>query len=495
MTEALVLVERDDTGRVSRIPIAPGVGRSSTGGIKALPSSRSPRSSYAALTGLGSIRHIFYDLFLPAGYPASVSPDYLQYQTYNALQAFCSSVSGLLASRGALEGVGVGNASASATQALLLTVLKDVFSRVTTIIAAYYCGTSLYPETKTFRFLADVVNDASIVLDTLIPYIGAINLSETIPFVPTGATLQIVALCMSGALRSLCGLVAGGSKAALTNHFASPLTGKGDVGELNAKDASRETVIGLSGMLLGTLLIPYINTRASTYIMLFVLVGGHLLFNYLAVRSVVLRTLNRQRTSILWTDYRKSPEVSKRRALSPSEVASRELIFETPMYMRDCNTGQIIGRCTLGAPLQTLMPLCTTEHIAAALQVFQKEKYVLFLADRKRWQSRGPTIFVCFKDGYRPIDQLRAWVHSMEVAAVLNDPHAAKDPATTYQVVHQAMALMREAMDGFVTCLVQAGWDTADDSMMFGSPTSLILGTDKDLQDAEINDQEVKKDR
>lgn len=51
---------------------------------------------------------------------------------------------------------------------------------------------------------------------------------------------------------TLCGLVANGSKAALTNHFASPLSGKGDVGEVNAKDASRETVIGLLGMLVRT---------------------------------------------------------------------------------------------------------------------------------------------------------------------------------------------------------------------------------------------------
>lgn len=140
------------------------------------------------------------------------------------------------------------------------------------IIAAYYFGSSLYPETKTFRFLADVVNDASIVLDTLTPYIGAMNLSETLPFIPTGSTLQIIALCLSGALRSLCGLVAGGSKAALTNHFASPLSGKGDVGELNAKDASRETVIGLTGMLVrsGVLfvvscLMTYTKARHSSY--------------------------------------------------------------------------------------------------------------------------------------------------------------------------------------------------------------------------------------
>lgn len=163
-------------------------------------------------------------------------------------------------------GFGVGNASASATQALLLTVLKDVCSRFTSkssltrtptpidnvppaIIGAYYFGTSLYPETKTFRFLADVINDTSIVLDTISPYFTSITLSATSPYIPSGSTLQILALCMSGAMRSLCSLVAGGSKAALTDHFASPVNSKGDVGEMNAKSASRSTVIALTGVL------------------------------------------------------------------------------------------------------------------------------------------------------------------------------------------------------------------------------------------------------
>lgn len=149
-------------------------------------------------------------------------------------------------------------------------MLKDVTSRFTStfrclyrihadgvsstaIIGAYYFGTSLYPETKTFRFLADVINDTSIVLDTISPYLVTVSLSTVSPHLPSGSTLQVVALCISGALRSLCGLVAGGSKAALTNHFASPVNCKGDVGELNAKSASRSTVIALTGVLVSPL--------------------------------------------------------------------------------------------------------------------------------------------------------------------------------------------------------------------------------------------------
>lgn len=50
---------------------------------------------------------IFY-AFLPAGYPQTVTDDYLAYQTYDSLQAFSSSIASLLANRAVLEGLGVG---------------------------------------------------------------------------------------------------------------------------------------------------------------------------------------------------------------------------------------------------------------------------------------------------------------------------------------------------------------------------------------------------
>ncbi len=38
-------------------------------------------------------------MFLPEGYPSSVSEDYLQYQVWDTVQAFASSISGSLATK------------------------------------------------------------------------------------------------------------------------------------------------------------------------------------------------------------------------------------------------------------------------------------------------------------------------------------------------------------------------------------------------------------
>jgi len=110
----------------------------------------------------------------------------------------------------------------TATNALLLTVLQDVFSHLT----------------SQFRF-ADMLNDAAIILDTISPRLNTL-------FFPG---LRVAALCLSASFRSLCAISAGDSKASISLHFATPLKGMGNVGDLNAKDASKETVLALLGML------------------------------------------------------------------------------------------------------------------------------------------------------------------------------------------------------------------------------------------------------
>lgn len=44
-----------------------------------------------------------------SGYPYSVSEDYLQYQIWDTLQAFASSMTGALATEAVLKGAGVGD--------------------------------------------------------------------------------------------------------------------------------------------------------------------------------------------------------------------------------------------------------------------------------------------------------------------------------------------------------------------------------------------------
>ncbi|KAK8158622.1 vitamin B6 photo-protection and homoeostasis-domain-containing protein [Phyllosticta citrichinensis] len=185
-----------------------------------------------------NIFQVILDVFLPAGYPQSVTEDYLPYQIYastsssspwpsdglcasDSLQAFSSSIAGMLSSRAVLEGVGVGDADATPTKALLLSVIQSSAGRVATIVFAARLGTALEPECKSWRLAADFFNDTGMLLDMISPG------------VPAGVPRTTV-LSLASILRALCGVAAGSSKASLSAHFAK----EGNLGELNARSVA-----------------------------------------------------------------------------------------------------------------------------------------------------------------------------------------------------------------------------------------------------------------
>ncbi|KAJ7093455.1 vitamin B6 photo-protection and homoeostasis-domain-containing protein [Mycena belliarum] len=439
-------------------------------------------------------------VFLPAGYPASVSPvtgterteDYLRYQIFNALQAFCSALAGLISSRAILEGFGVGNANASATHALLLTVLQDSFSRLTTIAAAYLVGPLLSPEAKSFRLLADLANDAALLLDALSPRLA-----------PTPA-LRTTALCLSGALRALCGVAAGGAKAALALHFASPPGSTGDVGDLNAKDGSKETVLALLGMLAGSLLVPHLTTPHTTLFVLLLLLSLHLLLNYAGLRGVVLRTLNRQRLALAWGLHRTGAPHT------PARVAALERLLARPSALYDPYTHRAVGRCTLGSSLRAVLRGEGAAPLPAGLLgAMRAERYVLWFDRASLSFSPPPTppapatapapaqeaqaqlrpgavhLHICLREGYTPADLLKAWVHAAEVALLLQQQQQRIDKGAA-EVVLAAYRRLERVFPGFVEGLRGAGWDTTGVALLAGAPRTVIVSIGgKDLPDYE----------
>ncbi|KXJ83108.1 hypothetical protein RP20_CCG008717 [Aedes albopictus] len=87
-----------------------------------------------------SLRRFFQNLFLPAGYPDSVSGDYLAYQKWDTVQAFCSTISGTLTTHAILKGVGVGSDVANPLSATITWVLKDGMGHFGRIIFAWWKG-------------------------------------------------------------------------------------------------------------------------------------------------------------------------------------------------------------------------------------------------------------------------------------------------------------------------------------------------------------------
>ncbi|KAF4815160.1 RUS1 family protein-like protein [Colletotrichum siamense] len=306
--KAIVIDERDSSGLIRRRWLHDSDGR-----LTEMPIENAPTTISRLLTM--NIRQVFSDAFFPIGYPDSVSKDYLGYQLYDSLQAFFSTITSLLANRAILQGLGVGDADSSATYALLLTILKDGISRLATIGFAYRFGLVIEPECKKYRFLADIFNDSAFFLDLFSPLFGSWT--------------KVAALVVAEALRAMCGVAAGASKAALSKHFAL----RGNLSELNAKESSQETAVGLIGLIVGSFVVRHVESREAVFALMIILVFVHLGMNYLGVRCVQLNNFNQQRATIFFEEYMKTMGNVR---LTPAEVAKREnIIFWKPLIYHD----------------------------------------------------------------------------------------------------------------------------------------------------------------
>ncbi|KAI5462062.1 vitamin B6 photo-protection and homoeostasis-domain-containing protein [Mariannaea sp. PMI_226] len=336
-------------------------------------------------------RKALFDAFLPVGFPHSVSQDYLAYQTFDSLQAFFSTITSLLASRALLQGLGVGDANSSATFAMLLTILRDAMSRVATILFAQQFGLRIEPDAKKYRFLADLFNDTAFFLELYSPFFGSYG--------------KIFALTIGEALRALCGVSAGASKAALSVHFAK----HNNLAELNAKEASQETAVGLIGLLFGTLMVKSVEDHRSVVCLVVVLVFAHLWMNYLGVRSVCMTNLNRQRATILFEEYLKTGKV-----LTPVEVAHREnIIFWRPVVRN--SSRESVARIEMASNYWDAMG---GKHPHVDIAIVDGPLYNLFIWSHA--SQRHTPIKILLWKGAEPSHVISAWFMAMEVAWLMD---------------------------------------------------------------------------
>ncbi|KAJ5647627.1 hypothetical protein N7490_003999 [Penicillium lividum] len=400
------------------------------------------------------------DIFLPSGFPQSVSDDYLPYQIFDSLQAFCSSIAGLLSSRAVLQGVGVGNANASPTSALLLHILQDSSGRVATILFAHRVGTALEPECKTYRLAADVFNDIAMILDCLSP------------MVPAGV-MRVTILSTAGVLRALCGVAGGSSKASLSAHFSR----WGNLAELNAKDSSQETVISLLGMLVGSVVVSHMTGFKTTWAALLILLAAHLSLNYAAVRSVQMTSLNRQRANIVFSallsketlgHIQDSPEDNAQwTILTPAQVAQQERIFPRDGALEwSSPQRQYLGTAEIGVSLSAFFNASSASSFQTPIpmirlhELFAKEQYILFLfprgnGDAKRtWHAS-----ILLKKGCSVRSQLKAWMHALLAARVLSEGDE-DDTENVLQVIEQTLGFLNigARCERYLAALATEGW-------------------------------------
>ena len=400
-----------------------------------------------------------------------------------------------------VSGVGVGDATASATAALLLSVLQDSMGRIATILFAHKLGTTLEPECKMYRLAADVFNDSAMILDCLSPAFPK--------------TLRVVLLSFSSILRALCGVAAGSSKASLSAHFAK----WGNLGELNAV---RSSLIGpgsnsssdgdperlesgdcyitlghagqfeastiflsyqtLKNLQAGSLVVSQVSSPLATWTCLMLLLSIHLAMNHAAVRSVSLHTLNRQRANLVFSAY-----LADKIVMSPREVSSRERIFERDGVLRWKGQG-LIGSARVGVSLQDLLKAWAGSQtvtgsfrdpdaiLSRIVEIFSDERYLLW------YQHPNREACIALKDGATPQDQMKAWAHALWVAHRLESASLATG-ATPDKVLGVIQQVRIDLSTRWVACMQDiksAKWDLNNANLETTSGLRLHVGDSGD---------------
>ncbi|KAJ5184660.1 Protein of unknown function DUF647 [Penicillium cf. griseofulvum] len=358
--------------------------------------------------------------------------------------------------------VGVGNANASPTSALLLHILQDISGRIATICFAHRIGTALEPECKTYRLAADVFNDIAMILDCLSPG------------VPAGPP-RVIILSTAGVLRALCGVAGGSSKASLSAHFAK----WGNLAELNAKDSSQETVISLFGMLVGSVVISHITSFTTTWLILLLLLSLHLSMNYAAVRAVQMTSLNRQRANIAFSALLDSDSTlalalnpdadptSKNEwtILTPAQVSSHERIFHRDGALQWTQHSRTIhlGSAQIGVSMSTFLASMSYKDplpLPRLASVFAHEFYILFLMPSNKGGDVKWNASILLKRGCVIGHQLKGWVHALLAARVLGRI-TGSSVDVVLAVVEGTLALLNTdaRFERYLEELSGVGWD------------------------------------
>jgi hypothetical protein len=307
------------------------------------------------------------------------------------------------------------------------------------LLFSYYSSSHFDSHIKEFRLFADIINDVGLTLDMIAPY------------VPKSYLLSVsitATLC-----RTLCGIAAGATKGCITQHFAND---NNNIADLNAKEGTQETLVSFIGMIFGIVLARMIQSMEeqctilkndnmppslsstlyghsatiATWYIFISLTSIHVWANYVGVKVLRLRSLNRQRAEVaLCNIIQKSVELvnedmqkvkSDKIAMKMKLIDFRErAVILSPSECNESLWGSVQkmifpGMVNLGVRLSNCLNDMTREEVLAYIGIlFRNKKYILLINNARVGSSFQ--INVVLRIGASQEDELEAFVHAMVV--------------------------------------------------------------------------------
>jgi len=199
-------------------------------------------------------------------------------------------------------GIGVGDSSASSLSATSNWIIRDGIGKIASISFAYYQGSQIDADCKRYRLLADFVNDLALTLNII---------SEVLPS-PLRPYVYLVTSCCW----AIVGVAGGCSRTVMTIHQAR----SDNASDVQAKDQSQETLVGLLGLVLSYFLIQLVSSSLLCSTATFAIFTTlHILCNWIAVRSLNMDVFNITRMRFLIAHYIETGEILSVEALNRKE--------------------------------------------------------------------------------------------------------------------------------------------------------------------------------
>jgi hypothetical protein len=188
-------------------------------------------------------------------------------------------------------------------------------------------------------------------------------------------------------------------------------------------------------MLAGSLIVGHITTKWATWTSMIFLLAIHLGTNYMAVRSVSMRTLSRQRANIVFSKFlldvhhgleiegTTQTSIPPLRILTPQEVSIQERIFEKDGILRHSRNKKGVGYCEIGVSVKEILKLFDKPSADPAnltpppmsdfyklLDIYKDDDYIMM------W-DQGPLrehkFLIAVKEGAGNQALLSAWMHAL----------------------------------------------------------------------------------
>jgi hypothetical protein len=250
-------------------------------------------------------------------------------------------------------------------------------------------------------------------------------------------------------------------------------------------------------MLAGSLVVGHITTKWATWTSMICLLAIHLGTNYMAVRAVSMRTLNRQRANILFSrlffdlDHRlvingtTQTNIPPLTILNPQEVSIQERIFERDGILRHWPFKKGIGYCEIGVSLKDILKLFDQTSAGPAnpssppisdfyklLEIYQDDEYIMM------W-NQGPLeeqrFLIAVKEGAGNHTLLSAWMHALYHAEwwSLHRPEG----ETLIEALQRTKLYLQQVQERYNLFeeLQKAGWDIDTGALETKSGTRLKI--------------------